>query len=147
MFDVLALFAAFARSLCTRGAAARRPIDFEAALAAAPHAAARAILFNRRGVDRIAEGEREAAFEQFAMALDDDERCAPALANLGNMLFEDGDVADAIDYYEAAIRADATYAVAYRNLGVALKAAGRRSEAVRALRTAFRLESRRSGRP
>ena len=145
MFDVRQFFAAFARA--SRGRASfETPPDFATALAVAPHATARAVLFNRRGVTRIAAGDRAAALDDFATALELDERCAPALTNLGNMLFEDGDIADAIDYYDAALRADAAYAAAYRNLGVALKRAGRHSEAVRALRTAFRLESRRSER-
>ena len=59
------------------------------------------------------------------------------------MLLEDGHLLDAVDYYAAAIRADETYATAHRNLGVAYKRLGRRGEAVRALRTAARLEGRR----
>ena len=91
----------------------------------------------------VALGRRDEALEAFARALGRDPACAPALANLGNVLFEDGHVLDAVDYYEAAIRADGAYATAHRNLGVAYKRLGRRGDAVRALRTAARLEGRR----
>ncbi|GAC1544293.1 MAG: hypothetical protein NVS3B16_11990 [Vulcanimicrobiaceae bacterium] len=154
MFDVRQLFAAFAprrpRDAFERGVAALergegRPAlaEFDAALAEAPDGARRATLHNKRGVAFVTLGERDAALEAFARALDDDERCAAALTNLGNLLFEDGHVADAVDYYEAAIRAEPAYAIAHRNLGVALKRLGRRSEAVRALRAAARFEGRR----
>ncbi len=154
MFDVREFFAAFARARprdpFERGVAAlergepRRAIaEFEAAFEEAADDARRATLHNKRGVALIACNERDAALDAFARALDVDERCAAALVNLGNLFFEDGHVADALDYYEAAIRADPAYALAHRNLGVALKRLGRRSEAVRALRTASRCEGRR----
>jgi tetratricopeptide (TPR) repeat protein len=153
MFDVRQLFAAFVRpgprDAFERGVAAlesgegRRAIaEFDSALEEAPDDTRRAALYNKRGVAFVALGERDAAVADFARALDFDERCAAALTNLGNLLFEDGHVADAIDYYEAAVRAEPAYALAHRNLGVALKSLGRRSEAVRALRTASRCESR-----
>ncbi len=69
-------------------------------------------------------------------------RHAGALTNLGNLALEDDDVAGAIEHYERAIAADAEYAVAYFNLGVAYKKTGRIAEGVRALRQAQRLEWR-----
>lgn len=159
MFDVRRLFAALRprpgpRDAYERGVAALERGDergalaeFAEALADARDDARRATLHNKCGVALVALVDRERALAAFAAALDCDERHAPALANLGNLLFEDGQIADAIDYYEAAIRADAGYALARRNLGVALKALGRRLEAVRALRTASRLESRRRSGP
>lgn len=157
MFDVRRLFAAFARrappqprdafgrgvAALAAGDYARAVSEFEAALPDARDDRARATLHNKCGVAFVGLGDPAAALEAFARALDCDERCAPALANLGNLLFEDGHPVDALAYYEAATRADPDYPLAYRNLGVALKALGRRSEAVRALRTASRLESRR----
>ncbi len=154
MFDVRSLFAALRRpappTAFVRGAVALDRGDFVAALAELDIAASetsedaqRATLENKRGVALIGLGERDGAIAAFERALRWDERCAPALANVGNLLFEDGHVADAIDYYRAAIRADENYALGYQNLGVALKAAGRRGEAVRALRTATRLGGRR----
>jgi len=116
--------------------------EFEAALAAATGDAERKAAHNKRGVTLVALGRRDAALADFCTALTLDERFAPALVNLGNLLLEDGHVRDAIDYYEAAIRADEKYAVAYRNLGIAHKRIGQRAESVRNLRTANRLEMR-----
>jgi len=159
MFDVRQLFAALLgrpgpQNAFQRGVAAlaldeseRAVAEFDVALAAAGDDAERAVRSNKRGVALVHAGDRTAALAAFASALRWNQRYAPALTNLGNMLFEDGDVADAIDYYEAAIRADDTYALAYRNFGVALKRLGRRSAAVRALRKASRLESRRPSEP
>jgi tetratricopeptide (TPR) repeat protein len=103
----------------------------------------RAFGLNKRGVALIALGRRDDARAAFTEALAAVERCAPPLVNLGNLLLEDGDVEGAIESYRAAIRADESYPMAYLNLGVALKRAGRRAEAVRSLRTGHRLEMRR----
>jgi tetratricopeptide (TPR) repeat protein len=155
MFDVRRLFAAFRgrpgpQNAFERGVVALDAgrhevavLEFEAALAAATEDAARAVMHNKRGVAYVALGRRPEALEAFCAALDCNERCAPALVNLGNLLLEDGHSRDAIDYYEAAIAADEGYPPAHRNLGIALKRLGRRSEAVRALRLADRLEGRR----
>jgi tetratricopeptide (TPR) repeat protein len=116
--------------------------EFESALTAATVAAERAAAHNKRGVTLVALGERDAALADFCTALALDERYAPALVNLGNLLLEEGHARDAIDYYEAAIRADEKYAVAYRNLGIAHKRIGQRAESVHNLRTANRLEMR-----
>jgi len=158
MFDVRALFAALRRGpgprdAFERGVAALQSGRHEAALdefasaardaAAAADPPAEAAAHSKRGVVLTALGRRAEALEAFALALERDGRCAPALVNLGNLLLEDGHVLDAIDYYDAALRADRTYPAAYRNLAVAYKRLGRRAEAVRALRSAARLESRR----
>jgi tetratricopeptide (TPR) repeat protein len=103
----------------------------------------RAFALNKRGVALIALCRRAEADAAFADALDVEPRYAPALTNVGNVLLEDGDVEGAIARYSAAIAADEDYAVAYLNLGVALKRVGRANEAVRCLRTAHRLEMRR----
>lgn len=104
--------------------------------------APRAFLHNKRGVARIGLGERDAAREDFTRALQLQPRHAGALTNLGNLALEDDDVAGAIAHYERAIAADAEYAVAHFNLGVAYKKAGRIADGVRALRQAQRLEWR-----
>jgi tetratricopeptide (TPR) repeat protein len=116
--------------------------EFAAALAEAAGAAERAVIHNKRGVSLVALGRRDDAFDAFCEALADDERCAPALVNVGNLMLEDGHVLDAIDHYAAAIRIDDSYAAAHRNLGIAFKRLGRRSESVRALRLADRLAGR-----
>jgi tetratricopeptide (TPR) repeat protein len=156
MFDVRRIFAVLQRkpgpqNAFERGVVAleagdhlRAVREFEEALAAADDDARRAASHNKRGVALVALGRREEALEAFCRALDHDEGHAPALVNVGNLLLEDAHPLDAIDYYEAAIRADAAYAAAHRNLGIALKRVGRRSAAVRALRLADRLAGRRT---
>ncbi len=114
--------------------------ELTALLARTAKAAERAFLLNKRGVARIGLERRELARGDFAAALDAVAKYAPALTNLGNLLLEDGDLDGAIARYEAAIASDREYAIAYLNLGVALKKAGRLAEAVRALRQAQRLE-------
>jgi tetratricopeptide (TPR) repeat protein len=155
MFDVRRLFAAFRsgpgpQNAFERGVVALDAgrhevavVEFEAALAAAADDASRAVTHNKCGVAHVALGRRREALAAFCAALDCDERCAPALVNIGNLLLEDGHPRDAIDYYEAAIVADEGYPPAHRNLGIALKRLGRRSESVRALRLADRLAGRR----
>ena len=154
MFDVRSVFAALRpkpgpRNAFERGVVALDSGDhpaavreFEAALIEAGSDDARAAIHNKRGVALIALGRRPGALEAFCVALAHDERCAPALVNLGNMLLEDGHPHDAIDYYEAALRADENYSAAYRSLGIALRRLGRRGEAVRALRSADRIAGR-----
>jgi len=116
--------------------------EFEAALESAASDTERAAAHNKHGVTLVALGRGDAALADFCSALALDERFAPALVNLGNLLLEDGHPLDAIDYYEAAIRADEKYAVAYRNLGIAHKRIGRRADSVHNLRAATRLEIR-----
>lgn len=113
-----------------------------AALAEAPDVRARTGVHNKFGVAYVAAARRDQALAAFASALECDAAYAPALVNVGNLLFEDGHTQDALDYYAAAIVADDAYALAYRNLGIALRRAGRRGESVSALRKADRLESR-----
>jgi lipoprotein NlpI len=100
----------------------------------------RAFLLNKRGVARIGLERAAPARADFAAALEARPDYAPALTNLGNLLLEEGEVDAAIARYESAIAADREYAIAYLNLGVAYKRAGRVAEGVRALRRAQRLE-------
>ena len=155
MFDVRRIFAALrrrvpARTPYSRAVAALEAgrheealLGFESAADEAGPRAVRALAYNKLGVTLVALGRRSDGLAAFDDALTCDERCAPALVNIGNLLLEDGDVRDAVDYYRAALRYDETYALAQHNLGVALKALGQRGAAVRALRTAARLEGRR----
>ena len=112
-----------------------------------PSPTERAFLLNKRGVAWMGLSDRERARTDFAAALECAGAYAPALTNLGSLLFEDGDVDGAIARYEDAVAADADYAVAYHNLGVAYKRAGRVDDAVRAMRRAMRLEGRVVTRP
>lgn len=100
----------------------------------------RAFLLNKRGVARVALERRELAASDFTAALEARPDFAPALTNLGNLLFDEGRVDAAIARYERAIALDSEYAVAHLNLGAAYKRAGRIGDAVRALRQADRLE-------
>ncbi len=155
MFDVRTLFAALRRPAPPATAFARATIaldrgDFTTALAelrdardAAVDDVARAVIANKCGVAQIGIGDRDAALASFDSALSLNERCAPALANIGNLLFEDRHLEDAIDCYRSAIRADEGYAIAHQNLGIALKTLGRHGEAVRSLRAATRLAGKR----
>jgi tetratricopeptide (TPR) repeat protein len=113
-------------------------------LLAAPHVARNDCVFllNKRGVARIGLQRREQARADFEAALELNPSFAPAIANLGNLLLEAGDLDGAINAYERAIACDGDYAVAYFNLGVAYKRRGRVADGVRALRQAQRLEGR-----
>lgn len=102
----------------------------------------RAFLLNKRGVARIGLERLELAEADFRSALEARARYAPALTNLGNLLLESDRLGEAILHYERAIASDSEYAIAYLNLSVAYKRAGRIAEGVRALRQAERLEQR-----
>jgi tetratricopeptide (TPR) repeat protein len=154
MFDVRALLAVLRREVPARNAFERGSAElaagrhaaalghFEEALRLAAGACERAAVLNKLGVARIGLGLRAEALDAFCAALKEDETAAPALANIGTLLFEDGHVLDALDYYDGAIRADERYAVAHRNRSAALRKLGRRAESVSALKTAARLEGR-----
>ncbi|HEY5257106.1 MAG TPA: tetratricopeptide repeat protein [Candidatus Baltobacteraceae bacterium] len=130
-----------------RGLAALRRNDCDTAeallgeaIAAAATSADCAFLFNKRGVARVRLGRRDDARLDFEAALALVDKFAPALTNIGNLLFEEGAVDEAIVYYEMAIRSDDGYAVAHLNLGVAYKKLGRYADSVRELRRANRIE-------
>lgn len=114
--------------------------EITALLKEAVPASERAFLLNKRGVARIGMGLRAPARDDFNAALELVPSHAPALTNLGNLLLEEGDIDGAISHYRAAIAGDREYAIAYLNLGVAYKRAGRIAEGVRALREAQRLD-------
>ena len=157
MFDIRRLFAAprrpdvstaYGRGLVAleTGRAHDAVAAFTDAAAEAPDGAGRAAACNKRGVALVALDRRDLAVAAFCDALAADEGCAPALANIGNLLLEAGHLEDAVDHYDAAIRADDRHAPAYRNLAVALRRLGRLPASVRAFRTAVRLEASRSER-
>ncbi len=106
--------------------------------------AERAFALNKRGVARIGLQLRGLARADFRAALDSVAQYPPALTNLGNLLLEEGELAAAVVQYERAIASDREYAIAYLNLGVAYKRAGRIDDAVRSLRQAQRLEQRKA---
>jgi tetratricopeptide (TPR) repeat protein len=102
----------------------------------------RALVHNKRALTYLQSGDRIAAVAAFVAALETDERCVPAIVNVGNLLLEDGHIDDALAHYEAALRIDDGYAPGHFNLGIAFKRLGRRTDAVRAFRRAARLEAR-----
>jgi tetratricopeptide (TPR) repeat protein len=116
-------------------------IDADAEPAGALSSHERAFLLNKRGVARAAMQQPQSARDDFAAALACVAGYAPALTNLGNLMFEEGDLDAAIALYEAAILADAKYVNAHLNLGIAHKRAGRLEEGVRWLRRAQQLEA------
>ena len=121
---------------------ARAERELDELLAGPRTRAERAFLLNKRGVARMGLEARDLARTDFAGALEAVDEFPPALTNLGNLLLDDGELDAAIAYYKRAIAKDAEYAIAYLNLGVAHKRAGRLDDAVRALREATRLEQR-----
>jgi tetratricopeptide (TPR) repeat protein len=115
---------------------------FDEALAAAASPSDVAAVRNKRAIVALRRNDRACAVSEVVAALEAQPRAACAITTVGNMLLDDGCIEDAIEHYEAALRADDHYAPAYHNLGVALHRSGRRSEAVRMLRKAARLESK-----
>jgi protein O-GlcNAc transferase len=115
---------------------------FAEALASASGAGEIAAVRNKRGILAIHRGDRASAIAELIEALDAQPRSPAAITTIGNLLLEDGAVADAIEHYEYALLIDDGYGPAYHNLGVALHRSGRRAEAVRMLRKATRLEGR-----
>jgi tetratricopeptide (TPR) repeat protein len=115
---------------------------FAQALALAATAAEIAAVRNKRAIVAIRRRELARAVDELIAALEAEPRSAAAITTLGNLLLEDGAADDAIAHYEYAILVDDAYAPAYHNLGVALHRGGRKSEAVRMLRKATRLEGR-----
>lgn len=115
---------------------------FEEALGAATLASEIGLIRNKRAIVAIHRSDRVAAIEELVAALHADPRSAAAITTVGNLLLEDGAIGEAIEHYEYAVLIDDRYGPAYHNLGVALHRSGRRSEAVRMLRKATRLQGR-----
>ena len=84
--------------------------------------------------------ESEAARRAYLRAIELEPGHAFALVNLGRLLHERGDVADAAERYRRALAARPGYATAAFNLGVALEDLGRREEAIDAYRAALRVD-------
>ncbi|HEV3157815.1 MAG TPA: tetratricopeptide repeat protein [Candidatus Baltobacteraceae bacterium] len=126
-------------------ALAQRRLDdaltaFSCALNEAKSLGERARALNKRGVAMIGLQRRSEAEEAFRAALELLPAHAPSLVNLGNLALEEGRIEVALARYDEAIKAAGDYAPAYHNKAAALKQAGRIAEAVRARRTATRLE-------
>lgn len=88
------------------------------------------------------EGEApERAKEAYLRVLAIEPGHVEAHLNLGRLLHEEGEVAEAEAHYRTALEADPASARAFYNLGVALEDQGRRSGAVEAYEAALRLDA------
>ncbi|HUY41371.1 MAG TPA: tetratricopeptide repeat protein [Candidatus Dormibacteraeota bacterium] len=132
-----------ALALLERGDAGEAEPLFEALLAVADAPGERAFLLNKRGVARAAQARIVEAVEDFTAVLALDRRYVPAIVNLGNVAFEQDRAAEALARYEEAIALDPHHARAFAGAAAAYKRLGRYADAVRAIRTARRLEARR----
>lgn len=101
-----------------------------------------AFLLNKRGVAKARLGMAEDARGDFERALSVQPSFPAALVNLGNLALEEDRVDEAVAHYERAIAIDAEYSGAHFNASIAYKRLGRYEDAVRALRTAQKLEGR-----
>jgi tetratricopeptide (TPR) repeat protein len=104
---------------------------------------------NQIGVIRANSGDPEGSRQHFLAALAHDPRHFRAVANLGNLELESGDLVAAEARYREAIRLNDTYATAYHNLAAALRRQGKRSESVSMLKRSQKLalnDARKGGR-
>ena len=84
--------------------------------------------------------EPERARRAYLRAIELEPLHADALVNLGRLLHERGDVADAAERYRRALAVRPGHATAAYNLGVALEDLGRNEEAIDAYRAALRVD-------
>ncbi|HYE91855.1 MAG TPA: tetratricopeptide repeat protein [Terriglobales bacterium] len=92
-----------------------------------------------RGVELEAI-DPEQARRAYLRAIELEPAHADALVNLGRLLHERGDVADAAERYRRALAVRPGHATAAYNLGVALEDLGRLDEAIDAYRAALRVD-------
>jgi tetratricopeptide (TPR) repeat protein len=92
-----------------------------------------------QGLEAEERGELEAAARLYARALEASPR-PEVFFNLGNVLYELGQEAQAAERYLQAVEADHDFAEAWNNLGNALAAVGKLEDAIRAYRQALSLE-------
>ena len=107
---------------------------------AAPEPAARdAEAWFEHGVE-LETTDAERARRAYLRAIELEPGHADALVNLGRLLHERGDVADAAERYRRALAIRPGHATAAYNLGVALEDLGRYEEAIDAYRAALRVD-------
>jgi len=92
-----------------------------------------------QGVE-LEANDSEAARRAYLRAIELEPAHADALVNLGRLLHERGDVADAAERYRRALAVRPGHATAAYNLGVALEDLGRFDEAIDAYRAALRVD-------
>ena len=91
------------------------------------------------GVAVMEQGDLPRAEGLFKRAIEIDNRYAPGHFNMGNAMFVQNRVRDAIRYYRRAVLVDPDFWRAYANLGAALCAAGLWDEGVWSLEKALKL--------
>jgi Flp pilus assembly protein TadD len=84
-------------------------------------------VFAQQGKQKEAAAERKTAADLTRVAVN--HQRATFATNTGNMLFEKGQIADAIARYQEALANDPNFAEAHRQLAVALAREGRTAEA------------------
>jgi len=92
-----------------------------------------------QGLEAEECGELEAAAQLYARALEAS-AMPEVFFNLGNVLYELGQEAQAAERYLQAVEADPNFAEAWNNLGNSLAAVGKLEDAIRAYRRALSLE-------
>lgn len=110
---------------------------FEHALLVAPD---NEVVRNNLGAGLAAEGQRDAAIEQFRAAIRLKPDCVEAYNNLGRMQFETGDTNGAVAAYQKAIALEPDFSSAHYNLAEALAGLGQTSEAITQLNTTIQLQ-------
>ena len=98
------------------------------------------------GTAFVLEGSDAEARGCFTRALEVDPTHPRALVNLGNVALEAGEVDEAIERYQQALRIDEDFANAHHNLGVAYRRKGMIGKSVRSLRRAQRADRKRDAR-
>jgi len=101
-----------------------------------------AMAYNKLGVAFAKRQNRIEAKYYFEEALKYDVHLVHALNNLGNIAREEGNLEQAVDYYQKAIEIDPTYALPHNNLSVIYKQLRCYGDFVREIKTAKRLENR-----
>jgi len=98
------------------------------------------IAYNSLGATLMAQGEIDAAMEQFREALRIKPDYPEARYNLATALYGSGRLEEAIAQYEQALRVRPGYAEAHSNLANALRTSGRLPEAIAHFQEALRLK-------
>ena len=101
-----------------------------------------AMAHNKLGVVFVQRPNREEAKRCFEEALKHDRFLVHALNNLGNIAREEGELEQAIGYYQKAILIDPDYPLAHNNLGVVYKQLHRYGDFIQEIKTAKRLENK-----
>lgn len=103
-----------------------------------------AMAHNKLGVVFVRRPNLEEAKRCFEEALKHDRYLVHTLTNLGNIAREEGELEQAIEYYQKAILLDQDYPLPHNNLGVVYKQLNRYGDFIREIKTAKRLEKRRA---